>query len=55
MESAATPSYRTAPHRTSMYAGDMILFLSPVAGNLQLTKCILTMFEKASGLGCNMG
>jgi hypothetical protein len=43
------------PRRTSLYADDMVLFLSLVARDLLLTKCILSLFEKASGLGCNMG
>jgi hypothetical protein len=33
----------------------MVLFLSPVDANLQVNKCILSMFEMASGLVCNLG
>jgi hypothetical protein len=43
------------PYRASLYADDLILFLNPVATDLQFFKCILTMFENASGLDYNLG
>jgi hypothetical protein len=46
---------RLLPYHTSLYADDLVLFPSPVDTDLQFTKCILTLFEKASGLGCNLG
>jgi hypothetical protein len=41
-------------HRTSLYADDFIMFLSPTPSNLHLTKEILQAFEQASGSGCNL-
>jgi hypothetical protein len=43
------------PFRASLYVDDLILFLSPVESDMHITKHILAMFEKASGLGCNLG
>jgi hypothetical protein len=45
---------RALPHRASMYASDLILFVSPNATNLQLIIGILNMFEGPSGLRCNL-
>lgn len=42
------------PHRASLYADDLILFISPVERDLRTTREILKVFEGASGLGCNM-
>jgi hypothetical protein len=39
-------------HRTSLYANDFIMFLSPTPSDLELTKSILQVFQEASGLGC---
>jgi hypothetical protein len=36
-----------------LYSDDLILFLGPVSTDLQFSKSILTVFEKAFGLGCN--
>jgi hypothetical protein len=41
-------------HRASFYADDMVMFISPTAQDLQLTHSILTLFEEAPGLGCNL-
>jgi hypothetical protein len=43
------------PYCASLYADDLILFLNPMATDLQFFKCILTMFENASGLDYNLG
>jgi hypothetical protein len=45
---------RSILHRTSLYTDDLVLFLSSTAQDLQLTKCILSLFEGASGLACNV-
>jgi hypothetical protein len=41
-------------HHTVVYADDMILFIHPSAIDLHLAQCIFTLFEGASGLGCNI-
>jgi hypothetical protein len=40
------------PYHTSLYADNMIIFLSPT--NLQLAQDIFSLFEGCSGLGCNV-
>jgi hypothetical protein len=45
---------RAIPHRASIYVDDLILFVSPIASDLQLVSDILNMFKVASGLGCNL-
>jgi hypothetical protein len=45
---------RFITHRASLYADDLILFISPTAQDLHLAHCIFSLFEGASGLGCNM-
>jgi hypothetical protein len=40
--------------RVSMYADDMVLFLALTQDDLQLANVIFQLFEKASGLGCNV-
>jgi hypothetical protein len=47
-------SPRHIPFRVSMYADDMVLFQAPTQVDLQMAKAILELFEKASGLGCNV-
>jgi hypothetical protein len=47
--------YRHDLYHTSLYVDDVVFFRSPADTDLQITKCILSMFEKASGLGCNLG
>jgi hypothetical protein len=42
------------PFRTSLYADDMIVFLAPVARDLETTKLIFQMFQGASRLACNL-
>jgi hypothetical protein len=37
-----------------MYAHDLVLFLRPVEVDLQVTRFILTLFEKTSDLECNL-
>jgi hypothetical protein len=44
---------RTILHRVSLYVDDLIMFNSPSARDLQLTRSLLSWFEKASGLSCN--
>jgi hypothetical protein len=44
---------RLIPYRGSLYADDLILFLTPVRLDLLFFKSILQVFEKASGLACN--
>lgn len=45
---------RAISHRLSLYADNLVLFLTPTATYLQLTKEILKVFEGASGLACSM-
>jgi hypothetical protein len=45
---------RQIPFRLSMYADDMVLFLSPILKDLQLDNAIFEMFHGTSGLGCNV-
>lgn len=42
------------PHRASLYADDLIMFISPVSRDLWTTCAIVKVFEGASGLGCNL-
>jgi hypothetical protein len=42
------------PFHTSLYADDMIVFLAPVARDLETAKLIFQMFQGASGLDCNL-
>lgn len=42
------------PHRASLYADDLIMFVSPAQRDLDITRKILDVFERASGLGCNL-
>jgi hypothetical protein len=42
-------------HHASYYADDLALFVSPDRWDLHLVRHILEVFEKTSGLGCNMG
>jgi hypothetical protein len=46
---------RAIPYRSSLYANDMVLFLSLAVQDLQIARCTFNMFEDASGLGCNLG
>jgi hypothetical protein len=46
--------YRHIPFRVFVYADDVVLFLSPMQGDRQLTNAIFELFESASGLGCNI-
>jgi hypothetical protein len=41
-------------HRTSLYADDFIMFISPTSIDLGLYHTIFQVFEEASGLGCNL-
>ena len=45
---------RSIPHRASLYADDLIMFISPEESDINLIKEILGLFEGASGLACNM-
>jgi hypothetical protein len=45
---------RAIPFRASLYADDVVLFISPKAQNLQLLRQIFTIFAGASGFQCNV-
>jgi hypothetical protein len=45
---------RCIPHRTPIYADDIVMFLSPVEQDLKLARDIFDIFEGASGLACNL-
>uniref|UniRef100_A0A0A9DXC7 Uncharacterized protein n=1 Tax=Arundo donax TaxID=35708 RepID=A0A0A9DXC7_ARUDO len=47
-------SNRQIGHRVSMYADDVVLFLQPVPGDLELVKHILERFGGISGLHTNI-
>jgi hypothetical protein len=38
----------------SLYADDLVVFISPSATDLQVARRILDLFCDASGLGCNL-
>jgi hypothetical protein len=40
-------------HRVSLYANNVIVFLSPAAAGLELASIIFMVFQGASGLTCN--
>jgi hypothetical protein len=42
-------------HRASFYADDLEWFVVPDQQDLKLVRSILDVFERASGMGCNMG
>jgi hypothetical protein len=44
---------RAIPYQASLYADDLVLFVSPNPKDLQLTHYIFSLFEGASRLGCN--
>jgi hypothetical protein len=41
-------------HRASLYADDLVMFITPSTADLNQTRCIFMTFEGASGLGCNL-
>jgi hypothetical protein len=45
---------RAIPYRTPLYAYDLDVFISSIAQDLQMARSMLSLFEGASGLGCNM-
>jgi hypothetical protein len=45
---------RQLPYRVSMYADDVVLFLTPSLQDLQLTTTIFDLFKLSSGLCCNV-
>jgi hypothetical protein len=47
-------SSRSMQHRLSLYADDAVLFLKPVASDINLALDILTLFGVASGLKTNV-
>jgi mannosylglycoprotein endo-beta-mannosidase len=47
-------SRRALQHRISIYADDVVLFLRPVAGDINLTMGILDLFGEATGLKTNL-
>jgi hypothetical protein len=42
------------PYRTPLYAYDLDVFISSIAQDLQMARSMLSLFEGASVLGCNM-
>jgi hypothetical protein len=42
------------PHRASLYADDLIMFINPSPADMGMAKEIFLLFEGASGLGCNV-
>jgi hypothetical protein len=46
---------RLIPYHTSLNVDNLVLFLILVDTDLWITKCILSMYEKISVLGCNLG
>jgi hypothetical protein len=42
------------PFRTSLYADDLAIFVSPLGQDLRLTRGILDIFQAASRLACNI-
>nr|ABA95403.1 retrotransposon protein, putative, unclassified [Oryza sativa Japonica Group] len=46
-------NYRAIRHRASLYADDLVLFLSPVRQDLEFIQGILSVFGAASGLRTN--
>jgi hypothetical protein len=42
------------PHRASFYVDGLVLFITPSAADIHTTCCILSVFEEASRLGCNL-
>jgi hypothetical protein len=48
------PRVKGAPFRMSLDVDNVILFLSPTLRDLQTTRGILSIFEGASGLSCNL-
>lgn len=45
---------RHLPHRISLYADDVVLFLRPVASDIDLFLDITRLFGTTSGLRCNV-
>jgi hypothetical protein len=45
---------RAIPHRASLYANDLILFLRPWVQDQEIMKIIFDVFKGASGFGCNL-
>jgi len=45
---------RALQHRISLYADDVVLFLRPSAGDIEITLDILQLFGSASGLTTNL-
>jgi hypothetical protein len=42
-------------YRVSFYVDDLVWFVAPEQRDMQMVHAILELFEKCSGLGCNMG
>jgi hypothetical protein len=49
-----TPLPDIIKHRTSVYADDLVIFLSPDGSDLRNMCCILDLFAGASGLQTNI-
>jgi hypothetical protein len=45
---------RELPHRASLYADDLVMFICPTIKDLLNSRCIFSAFEGASGLDCNL-
>jgi hypothetical protein len=44
----------TSAHKASFYTDDLVWFITPEQGDLRMATTILLIFEKSSGLGCNL-
>jgi hypothetical protein len=49
-----SPGVPIIVHRSSFYADDLVWFVAPEPHDLQLARTILELFERCSGLGCNV-
>jgi hypothetical protein len=45
---------RALPHRISIYADDVVIFLKPIAGDINIMLDMLQLFGEASGLKTNV-
>jgi hypothetical protein len=45
---------RPIAHCASLYADDLVIFISPEAQDLAMLRLILDLFEGSSGLSCNL-
>jgi hypothetical protein len=48
------PLSRGIPHRAAFYADDLMLFLRSISQDMTMARQVFSIFEGASGLGCNL-